>query len=66
MKRNVAIVYLSGAIAWLISLVVALGVTIADKTLGSIIHSWLVCGVALVLVLGGCTTAEYIMLKEYE
>lgn len=66
MKRNVAIVYLSGAVAWLISLVVSLGITLADGTLGSIVHSWLICGVALVLILGGCTTAEYVMLKEYE
>ena len=66
MGKNVAIVYLSTAIAWLISLVVALSVTLADRTLGSIIHSWLVCGVVLVLGTGGAATAEYVMLKEYE
>lgn len=66
MGKNVAIVYLSTAIAWLISLVVALSITLADGTLGSIIHSWLVCGVVLVLGAGGAATAEYVMLKEYE
>ena len=66
MRKNVAIVYFSGAVAWLLSLVVALSVTLADGTLGSIIHSWLACGVLLVSVLGGCTTVEYVLLKEYE
>ena len=66
MGKNVAIVYLSSAIAWLISLVVALSMTLADGTLGSIVHSWLVSGVVLVLGAGGAATAEYVMLKEYE
>lgn len=66
MKRNVAIVYLSCACAWLISLVVALGITLANGTLGSILGGWFACAVALVLLLGGATTAEYYMLKEYE
>ena len=66
MKRNVAIVYLSCACAWLISLVVALGITLANGTLGSILSSWFACAVALVLLLGGATTAEYYMLREYE
>ena len=66
MGKNVAIVYLSSAVAWLLSLVVALSITLADGTLGSIIHSWLACGVVLVLGAGGATTVEYVLLKEYE
>lgn len=66
MKRNVAIVYLSSAVAWLLSLVVVLSVTIADGSLGSILGSWFVCGVVLVLGAGGAATVEYYMLKEYE
>ena len=66
MGKNVAIVYLSSAIAWLISLVIALSVTLADGTLGSILGSWFVCGVVLVLGAGGAATVEYVLLKEYE
>lgn len=66
MGKNVAIVYLSSAVAWLLTLVVALSVTIADGSLGSILGSWFVCGVVLVLGAGGAATVEYVLLKEYE
>ena len=66
MGKNVAIVYLSSAIAWLITLVIALSVTLADGKLGSILISWFVCGVVLVFGVGVAATAEYVMLKEYE
>lgn len=66
MKRNVAIVYLSCACAWLISLVVALGITLADGSLNSLLGSWCACAISLVLLIGGATTAEYYMLREYE
>ena len=66
MKRNVAIVYLSCGCAWLISLVVALGITLTNGTLGSILGGWFACVVELVLLLGGASTAKYYMLREYE
>ena len=66
MKRNVAIVYLSCICAWLISLVVALSMTLSNVALGSMLGSWFACAVALVLLLGGATIAEYYMLREYE
>ena len=66
MKRNVAIVYLSCACAWLVSVVVALGITLADGSLNSLLGGWCSSALLLVVLLGGATTAEYYMLREYE